>query len=311
MKKFKNILFTTQGLTDDNESLTQAISLSANNQAQLQALVVCPALPDNMVQYQETYENSLYESLYTTIRAIQEQQQFTEHEVSFPVRVVSGEKPAVRIIQHIQHHSHDLLIKSAEPLEEDDDGFKAIDMTLLRKCPCPVWLNRPIAKPHHHRRVAVAIDPVVTAPETKALCLRLLELARSIADTCDSRLHIISCWEYQLEHYLQDNVWIKVPEEELNAEIESAKVKHREALQALIDESGLSGEFLIHHLHGTADTEIPDCVEREEIDVLVMGTLARSGIPGFVIGNTAENILQSVNCSLVALKPQGFVSPIS
>ncbi|MDF5010076.1 universal stress protein, partial [Vibrio parahaemolyticus] len=41
-----------------------------------------------------------------------------------------------------------------------------------------------------------------------------------------------------------------------------------------------------------------------------MGTLARTGISGYVIGNTAENILQSINCSLVALKPDGFVSPI-
>ncbi|NMT50792.1 universal stress protein, partial [Vibrio parahaemolyticus] len=51
-------------------------------------------------------------------------------------------------------------------------------------------------------------------------------------------------------------------------------------------------------------------VESIEVDVLVMGTLARTGISGYVIGNTAENILQSINCSLVALKPDGFVSPI-
>ncbi|GAM59013.1 universal stress protein family 1 [Vibrio ishigakensis] len=43
---------------------------------------------------------------------------------------------------------------------------------------------------------------------------------------------------------------------------------------------------------------------------MVMGTLARTGIPGIVIGNTAENIVQAVSCSLVALKPPGFVSPV-
>lgn len=51
-------------------------------------------------------------------------------------------------------------------------------------------------------------------------------------------------------------------------------------------------------------------VTQENIDILVMGTLARTGIAGFVIGNTAENIVQSIECSLVALKPEGFVSPI-
>jgi nucleotide-binding universal stress UspA family protein len=51
-------------------------------------------------------------------------------------------------------------------------------------------------------------------------------------------------------------------------------------------------------------------VEDREIDILVMGTVARTGLPGFVLGNTAENIVQKLSCSLLALKPQGFVSPV-
>jgi len=41
-----------------------------------------------------------------------------------------------------------------------------------------------------------------------------------------------------------------------------------------------------------------------------MGTVARTGISGFIIGNTAENILEEISCSLIALKPEGFVSPV-
>lgn len=41
-----------------------------------------------------------------------------------------------------------------------------------------------------------------------------------------------------------------------------------------------------------------------------MGTVARTGIPGFIIGNTAENTLREIRCSLLALKPNGFVSPV-
>ncbi|HRE31359.1 MAG TPA: universal stress protein, partial [Candidatus Berkiella sp.] len=33
-------------------------------------------------------------------------------------------------------------------------------------------------------------------------------------------------------------------------------------------------------------------------------------IPGFIIGNTAENVLQKISCSLLALKPNGFISPV-
>jgi nucleotide-binding universal stress UspA family protein len=49
---------------------------------------------------------------------------------------------------------------------------------------------------------------------------------------------------------------------------------------------------------------------KSQIDILIMGTVARTGISGFIIGNTAENILQKIDCSLLALKPQGFVSPV-
>jgi len=51
-------------------------------------------------------------------------------------------------------------------------------------------------------------------------------------------------------------------------------------------------------------------LRKQPIDVLVMGTLGRTGISGFIIGNTAENVVQKLECSLLALKPGGFVSPV-
>ena len=47
------------------------------------------------------------------------------------------------------------------------------------------------------------------------------------------------------------------------------------------------------------------------VDILVMGSVARSGIAGFLMGNTAENIMRKLDCDLVALKPKGFVSPVN
>lgn len=46
-------------------------------------------------------------------------------------------------------------------------------------------------------------------------------------------------------------------------------------------------------------------------DILVMGTIARTGIPGFMIGNTAEDILNSVDCSVLTVKPPNYVSPLN
>jgi nucleotide-binding universal stress UspA family protein len=48
----------------------------------------------------------------------------------------------------------------------------------------------------------------------------------------------------------------------------------------------------------------------EGVDVLVMGTVARGGIPGMLIGNTAERVLRKLPCSVLTVKPDGFESPV-
>jgi nucleotide-binding universal stress UspA family protein len=310
MKHINDVLFVSQGLVDDQGSLGQSILLTVNHQASLRGLIVCPALPDHMTSYVDTYEQSLRQSLKQNILDTIKQHQLPDSHNDFPIDLKSGDKPVVQIIRHVQEHKVDLVMKDAEPIGDNSEGFKAIDMALLRQCPSLVWLNRPSKKPMTKRRVAVAIDADITDEEQKQLSIQLLQSARVIADGCDSRLHIISCWQYQLEHYLDNQTWIKMPTGELSKNREQARAKYSEALDTLIEESGIEGEHIVHLLNGTADDEIPRCVVELDIDVLVMGTIARTGIPGVLIGNTAENILQAVNCSLVALKPEAFISPI-
>lgn len=310
MKHFENILFATQGLPGHSDALGQAIRIAASNHVPVSGLIACQAFPNQLLQYQQSYEQSLRLSLLERLKALRIENKVSKDQVPFPFKIKSSQQPAVSIIREAIDNKVDLIIKEAEPLNKGAEGFKAIDMTLLRKCPCALWLDRPIDKPYSKRSIAVAIDPLTTTDEEHALALRLLELSRTIADTCDSRLHIISCWEYYLENYLDGNAWIRVEEELLSKEISHAKIKHEKAMHNLIEESETSGEMVLHLIHGKADDEIPLVVDKLDIDVLVMGTLARTGISGFVIGNTAENILQSIHCSLVALKPEGFISPI-
>jgi nucleotide-binding universal stress UspA family protein len=43
--------------------------------------------------------------------------------------------------------------------------------------------------------------------------------------------------------------------------------------------------------------------------VIVMGTVARTGIAGLVMGNTTERVPQRLRGSIFAVKPPGFKSP--
>jgi universal stress protein E len=51
--------------------------------------------------------------------------------------------------------------------------------------------------------------------------------------------------------------------------------------------------------------------KRLEPDVVVMGTISRGGIPGLLVGNTAERLLGILDCSLVIVKPHDFVCPVT
>ncbi len=50
-------------------------------------------------------------------------------------------------------------------------------------------------------------------------------------------------------------------------------------------------------------------IENNEINILVVGTVARTGIAGFIMGNTVVNIVQKVTCSLLAVKPKVSYRP--
>ncbi len=64
-------------------------------------------------------------------------------------------------------------------------------------------------------------------------------------------------------------------------------------------------------MKGTASKAITSFSEAVEADLIVIGTVGRTGIPGLIIGNTAENVLQTTSASVLAVKPSGFVSPVT
>ena len=66
-----------------------------------------------------------------------------------------------------------------------------------------------------------------------------------------------------------------------------------------------------HVLKGEAGDRILELASESKADLLVMGTVRRTGVPDFFVGNTAEKVLQHLDCSLLAVKPKGFVTPLA
>lgn len=308
MQTFQSILFVSTSSIQETEALKQALWLADKNNASLKALIIYPEFPQSLAEYKDKFEAFIKEQLNKCINDILSKANMLIKREQIHIEIQSGSTtPAIRIIRHVLRHKYDLLIKDVETIER---GFKSIDMELLRKCPCAVWLCRPHIHTNDNIRIAVAIDPQSETEIAHDLSLRLLQTSYSLTNVYSKKLHIISCWNYELEDYIRDSVWIDLQEEKIQEILTETQIENHHALASIIKESGIGEKMNVLHFKGSPDQIIPNYVSNKKIDLLVMGTVARTGIDGFLIGNTAENVMQKINCSLLALKPNGFVSPV-
>lgn len=308
MKYYNNILYVMNHSNEGIDGLKQALSMAHNNNASLHLLMLYPMLPKELQSQQSAFETFLSERIKTSLKNARD---ILGSEVVEPIIEVMADDSslAITITRYVLRHGYDLLIKEAEDTG-GESGFKALDMTLLRKCPSALYLARPISNSREKIRVAVAIDPVTENEDARDLNIRLLQVSRSMADSCSGTLDIVSCWEYPYEDYVRHNAWVMVTNEDLGDAVLAAQNEHHIALDALMTDAGITGKNRIHLLRGQAATELSKFASTQEVDIMIMGTVARTGIAGFVIGNTAENVIEKLNCSLLALKPGGYVSPI-
>jgi nucleotide-binding universal stress UspA family protein len=323
MKRFRNILYVRGAEADETCALARAVELARAHQARLTALAVVDKLPagtmlNGMKLTTDTLQQALVDDAEQRLRALVDAADTGGH---IEVKVDIG-TPFLQVIQDVLRNDRDLVIKCAETSGMIGRLFGSDDMHLLRKCPCPVWLCKPNAG-GRYRRILVAVDAEQFYPGEElrtrhALNLLLLELAVALARADAAELHVAYVWSALGEGVMRGTS-LPAPEEQINAYVTAERKRHAQALASLLDEVKASlaarGESLpepTRHLpKGSARSELPALAGRIDADLVILGTLGRTGVPGLFIGNTAEAVLHQVDCSVLALKPPGFVSPVT
>ncbi len=222
--------------------------------------------------------------------------------------VLVGPTP-IALIQEVLRHDHRLLMKDAET-DGGDGPLGTVDLRLLRKCPCPVWLERPSRSGRKHR-VLAAVDVMTAEPEESSLNREILELSIAVAKFEGAELHIVHAWRTYGEAVLKRGR-AEIGSDAIDSYLKTTHDLADRALTSFLAGFGSEVEKArVHLIQGEAGSVIPALTQKERIDLVVMGTIARSGIAGVLIGNTAERIAKQLTCSILALKPNGFVSPIT
>ena len=309
MQYFKNILFMSSKLENGFDALKKALFLAFNNKAALQVLIMVPKFPEAFKESQYEYEKFLLEKLNSNIQLACNELKINQKDINLSASTDHGDATALYIIQHVLRDAYDLVIKQAEETLTDT-GFKALDMELLRKCPCPVLLNR-IETPQMDKiRIAVAIDARSPDAVGHDLVLQLLKLSQELSEAYNAEISIVSCWHYEFEFEFKEGGNFQISKEALKEILDEVEREHKSRFDALIKESNLRCKYKVYALKGIPDETIPAFVKANGINLLVMGTVARGGIMRALLGNTAENVFQSLKCSLIAKKPNGFISPV-
>ena len=211
----------------------------------------------------------------------------------------------IEITHEVVRGGHDLVIVGTRGLGAIDRMlFGSTAMKLLQNCPCPVWVTRPDARPAP-ANLLVASD----FSEVSDLALRLALRLAPLAGASVHLLHVFNSPFAQLAD--AGLIEARLEETQHAREVKHARERLAEQLKRVSGgQSPASVQMEIIEGVGSVDAYVLEFIKAHDIDLLVMGTLARGGIPGVFIGNTAERLVHQIGCSLLAVKPGDFRCPI-
>ena len=314
MKRFKNILVYLPGQIGDEQALSRATELAQANGARLTLVdVLVPSNGSNGSPFiPPATQNSNYDQDRVTERQAFLKRIAASHEAGVgetQVYVTMG-RPFIEIVRKVLSGEHDLVIMAADSLQ----GVRLISlgatsMHLMRKCPCPVWVIKS-SRNQRFKNVLAAIDASDTDPQAVALNKKILQLSSSIARQEQCNFHVSYAWRFSGND--AENVKSEMSDSQMD-DIYKRNYRDSKALvfNALKDIELGDVEPTIHLPDGDPATVIPTVAKENDIDLVVMGTVSRSGISGLLMGNTAELVLRQVDCSVLTAKPDGFETPIT
>ena len=323
MQRFKNILCVVNTDMQNNVAVEHAVKLAEKNQVGLTVVEVIDKIVPNTTLYERIMSpvDLEAEMISEHQNRLQELISPWEKNIEIKTRVLTGIL-FLEVIHEVLRNGHDLLFKTADSGVLLNRVFGSDDMHLLRKCPCPVWLVKP-ESPKTYQMILAAVDVNDDYPSEElntrhSLNHQILEIASSLALSECANLHIVHAWRAIGEGTMR-GAFMARPEEEVASYIEEVKQQHvqnmKELMSETIDKLGQEAQDYIkpkkNLIKGDPRKIIPAFAEEIKADLIVMGTVARTGLSGFFMGNTAETILNQINCSVLAIKPPGFVTPVT
>lgn len=299
---YQRILVATDFSAHGDAAVQQGLWLARHTGAQLTVAHVLPDL--NRVVTSATVPGEQFESFEREIRQVADTKlrrliaDWNGVDLNVKFELLQGE-PFVAIAHRAQEEGYDLVMAGSRGMaawEQFLIGSTA--KRLVRKCPASVW----VVKAEH-------VGPpqaVLAATDFSDVSRQAVLAGWWIAKQARAKFHLLHVVDAQ---DVPDDIISRIPQgSSLRREIDE-EAKHR--FDEFVKSLGSASEGIQRHLSwGTPWREVGRLAQHLNVDLIALGTVGRSGIKGLLLGNTAERILDTCNCSIVTAKPDGFVSPL-
>ncbi|WP_370298515.1 universal stress protein [Pontibacterium sp.] len=304
--KLKKILFVVNRdfLILDDPAFEICTQLSQQSNALIEILLVIDEsdIP-GYGMFSQTNNEAAKQELITRMQSYLDAQLANYNGAPVSTKIRCGVK-FIEIIKESVEGDFDIILKTQDIHHQ---RLASLDLHLLRKAQTPIWILRD-STPKPNNALFAAIDLNLEATkEGRALNDKLRGASKQLADQLNLEVSVLSCWKLNGEDSLRHNPFLKVKDADLAEMITSEADRQSELMKKFLSKHGEFENFLIK---GDVVDSIANFVNLSKPKALVMGTFARSGLSGYLIGNTAEDILLSIESPVIAIKPEGFVSPV-
>jgi nucleotide-binding universal stress UspA family protein len=164
-----------------------------------------------------------------------------------------------------------------------------------------------VVKPHapaRFRRIVAAVEANgATAQDTDRA---ILDLAAGLARRDECRLDIVHAWDFEGRDLETSRSELLPPMR--RALYRRARTAHASALRALLSTADLEG--VAHQVHMPKGDPYRILLEfswKDDVGLIVAGTVSRTGLDRLIYSNLVERILPLADCAVLAVKPAGFV----
>ena len=314
MDLYQNILVVIDPTTEDQKALKRAIELAskikdnnADNKIDITAFFSIFDFSYEMTTILSSGERDSMRQMVINEKQLWLDDIIATENSSINIisKVVWHNRPFEAIINQVIEYKNDLVIKGPH----QHDKFKSViftptDWHILRKCPCPVLLVKDHEWPQQGN-ILGALHVGSDEAEHLSLNNNITKQAKIIAQLITANVHLVNSYPGT-----PVNIAIEIPEFDAS-EYNNAMLKHH---KDAMTQHANSFDIPLENTYveeGLPESVIEQVALKIDAELVILGTIGRTGISAALIGNTAEHVIDQLNCDVLALKPDGYVSPLA